>query len=78
MPTDEGGADATPDLKILRSESGLMVALHDDDRSIAVSDSNGQNLLHIQVQQGQVTVKAATKVVVDATQIELVSGANRS
>jgi uncharacterized protein involved in type VI secretion and phage assembly len=76
VPTDEGGADATPDLKILRSESGLMVALHDDDRSIAVSDSNGQNLLHIQVQQGQVTVKAATKVVVDATQIELVSGAS--
>jgi type VI secretion system (T6SS) baseplate-like injector VgrG len=76
IPTDEGGADATPDVKILRSESGLMVALHDDDDSIAISDHNGQNLLHIQVQQGTVTVKAAAKVVVDAPQIELVSGAS--
>lgn len=76
IPTDEAGADATPDLKILRSESGLMVALHDDDGSIAVSDGNGQNLLHIQVKQGTVTVKAATKVVIDAPQIELVAGAS--
>jgi hypothetical protein len=75
IPTDEQGADATPDLKILRSESGLMVALHDDDGAIAVSDQNGRNLLHIEVGQGTVTVKAATKVVVDAPQIELVSGA---
>jgi uncharacterized protein involved in type VI secretion and phage assembly len=75
IPTDESGADATPDLKVLRSESGLMVALHDDNGSIAVSDRNGQNLLHIEVQQGTVTVKAAAKVVVDAPQIELVSGA---
>jgi hypothetical protein len=76
IPTDEAGADATPDLKILRSESGLMIALHDDDGSIAVSDSNGQNLLHIQVNQGTVTLKASAKVVVDAPQIELVSGAS--
>ena len=75
IPSDEGGADVTPDVKIWRSESGLMVALHDDDNSIAVSDKNGQNLLHIEVQSGLVTVKAATKVVVDAPQIELVSGA---
>lgn len=76
IPQDEGGADATPDVKILCSESGLMVALHDDNNSIAVSDQNGQNLLHIESQQGQITVKAATKVVVDAPQIELVAGAS--
>jgi hypothetical protein len=75
IPQDEQGSDATPDLKILRSESGLMVALHDDDKSIAVSDQNGQNLLHIEVQSGKITVNAATKVVVNGPQIELVSGA---
>jgi uncharacterized protein involved in type VI secretion and phage assembly len=75
IPQDEQGADATPDLKILRSESGLMVALHDDSNSIAVSDQNGQNILHIEVQSGTVTVNAATKVVVNGPQIELVSGA---
>jgi hypothetical protein len=75
IPQDEQGSDATPDLKILRSESGLMVALHDDDNSIAVSDKNGQNLLHLEVQSGTVTVNAATKVVVNGPQIELISGA---
>jgi uncharacterized protein involved in type VI secretion and phage assembly len=78
LPTDEGGADATPDLKILRSEQGLMLALHDDSQLIAVSDANGSNLLKIEVQSGQVTVKAATKVIVDAPQIELVANASHS
>jgi uncharacterized protein involved in type VI secretion and phage assembly len=76
IPTDQSGADATPDVKILRSDSGLLIAFNDQDKSIAVSDGNGQNLLHIEVQQGKVTLKAATKVVVDAPQIELVSGAS--
>lgn len=72
LPKDEGGTEATPDLKILRSAEGLMVALHDDDKTIAVSDANGQNLLRVEVQAGKVTLKAATKVVVEAPQIELV------
>lgn len=75
IPSDQNGSDATPDLKILRSGSGLMVALQDKDSTIAVSDDQGQNLLHIEVQSGTVTVKATAKVVVDAPQIELVSGA---
>jgi hypothetical protein len=75
LPQDEQGSDATTDLKTLRSESGLMVALHDDDNSIAISDKNGQNILHIESQSGTITVNAATKVVVNGPQIELVSGA---
>ena len=75
LPTDEGGTEATPDLKILRSEQGLMVALHDDSKSIAVSDSNGSNLLLIESQSGTITVKAASKIVVEAPQIELVDSA---
>jgi uncharacterized protein involved in type VI secretion and phage assembly len=75
LPTDEGGASATPDVKIIRSEQGLMLALHDDSQVIALSDSNGGNILKLEVQQGQVTLKAATKIVVDAPQIELVANA---
>jgi uncharacterized protein involved in type VI secretion and phage assembly len=75
LPKDEGGSEATPDVKILRSEQGLMLALHDDDQAIALSDSDGRNLVHIEVRQGQVTVKAATKVVVEAPQIEIVENA---
>jgi type VI secretion system (T6SS) baseplate-like injector VgrG len=73
VPTDEGGAKATPDVRIMRSEQGLLLALHDDTQTIALSDSDGTNILKIEVQQGKVTLKATTKVVVDAPQIELVA-----
>ncbi len=76
LPKDHGGAAATPDVKIVRSEQGLMIALHDDTQEIAVSDANGDNLVHIEVQGGKVTVKAATTVVVDAPQIQIVDGAS--
>jgi hypothetical protein len=75
LPTDQTGAAATPDLRILRSEQGLMVALDDAGSTIAVSDADGANLLRIEAQGGTLTVKAATKVVVEAPQIELVESA---
>lgn len=75
LPTDEGGAEATPDLRILRSEEGLMLALHDDSKLIALSDANGSNIVKIEVNAGKVTVKAGTKVVVEAPQIEIVENA---
>jgi uncharacterized protein involved in type VI secretion and phage assembly len=77
-PKDEGGAAATPDLKIVRSEKGLLLALHDDSEIIALSDSSGANILKIEVQQGNVTVKASTKVIIDASQIEIVASASHA
>ena len=76
VPTDEAGTGATPDVKVTRSEQGLIIALHDDSQTIAVSDSNGSNLLKIEVQAGTVTLRASTKVVVDAPSIELVANAS--
>jgi uncharacterized protein involved in type VI secretion and phage assembly len=78
LPTDEGGTAATTDVKILRSEKGLLLALHDDSEVIALSDSNGSNILKLEIQSGNVTLKANTKVVVDAPQIELVANASHS
>jgi uncharacterized protein involved in type VI secretion and phage assembly len=78
VPTDEGGTKATPDVKVMRSEEGLIVALHDDSKVIAVSDDNGSNIVKIEVQSGTVTVKAGTKVVVDAPSIELVANASHA
>jgi uncharacterized protein involved in type VI secretion and phage assembly len=75
VPTDESGAGATPDVKITRSEEGLLLALHDDSQTIALSDSNGSNILKIEVRSGVATLKATTKVVVDAPLIELVANA---
>jgi uncharacterized protein involved in type VI secretion and phage assembly len=78
LPTDEGGTAATTDVKIMRSEQGLLLALHDDSQVIALSDSNGSNILKLEIQSGTVTLKATTKVVVDAPQIELVANASHA
>ena len=72
LPKDEKGTAATPPLKVIRTEKGLIVAFDDDGQTITMSDENGKNLVTIGVQQGQVTVKGATKVVVEAPQIQLV------
>jgi uncharacterized protein involved in type VI secretion and phage assembly len=75
LPQNESGTAATPPLKIIRSEQGLMVTLDDGGQTIHVSDENGQNMLEIQVQMGKITIKGATKAVVEAPQIELVENA---
>lgn len=76
LPKDEAGSSATPDVRMLRSEKGLIIALHDDGKLIAISDENGKNLLKIEVQSGQITLQADTKVVVEGPQIELVANAS--
>jgi uncharacterized protein involved in type VI secretion and phage assembly len=75
LPQNEQGTSATPSLKIIRSEQGLMVTLDDSGQVIAVSDQDGQNILKIEVRQGLITIKGATKAVVEAPQIELVENA---
>ncbi len=76
VPHDNGGARATPSVKIIRSEAGLMVALHDDGRKITVSDAGGSNMLEIKIDEGKVTIKAAAKAIVEAPLIELVGNAS--
>jgi hypothetical protein len=76
VPADQNGSTATPPLKILRSESGLMVALDDDAHTLTLSDANGSNLLTISVDDGQIKVVAASKVIVEAPLIELTQGAS--
>jgi uncharacterized protein involved in type VI secretion and phage assembly len=75
VPRDQTGSDTDPDLKILRSGEGLLVALHDGDQTIAVSDSEGRNLMLIEVGSGKITIQATAKVVIDAAQIEFVANA---
>jgi uncharacterized protein involved in type VI secretion and phage assembly len=75
LPKDETGASTTPQKKIVRTEEGLLLAFDDGGKTIALSDANGNNLLKIETQSGQITVQAGSKVVVEAPQIELVKGA---
>jgi hypothetical protein len=75
LPADNGGQSGTPDLKVIRSEQGMMVTLDDGGQVITVSDQGGSNLLEIQVMAGQITIKGTGKAVVQAPSIELVEGA---
>jgi uncharacterized protein involved in type VI secretion and phage assembly len=74
-PQNEAAADATPSRKILRSESGLMVALDDTAQKISISDTDANNFITVEVQDGKIKIKATAKVVVEAPQIELVENA---
>ena len=75
VPKDNQDSAATPPLKIIRTDKGLMVTMDDQGQVIDVSDENGRNLLKIEVQKGQVLLKGATKVVVEAPAIEIVQNA---
>lgn len=75
LPKDNSGAAATPPLKIIRTEQGLMLTMDDNGQTITLSDKDGRNMLKIEVTQGLVTLQGTTKVVVEAPQIELVRNA---
>ncbi len=75
VPADQKGQTVTAGQKILRSEQGLMVVLDDDANTLTLSDGHGSNLVSISVNDGQIKVMAATKVIVEAPLIELTEGA---
>ena len=75
LPENNAGTPATPPVKIIRSEQGLMITFDDDSQTIHLSDDNGRNMLEIKVQAGKITVKGATKAIVEAPLIELVENA---
>jgi uncharacterized protein involved in type VI secretion and phage assembly len=76
LPKNENVADTKPPLKIWRSEKGMLVAMDDDAQTLTLSDSQGSNLITIKVQESQVRIQATAKVIVHASQIELVDGAS--
>lgn len=74
-PRNEQGTAATPPLKMLRSEQGLMLVMDDDANTITLSDQDGNNLVVVKSLDGQIRIEAASKVVVEAPFIELVDSA---
>jgi|SRR6476660_8529592 uncharacterized protein involved in type VI secretion and phage assembly len=74
-PVDNEGTSASATLKVIRSKEGLMVTLNDKEQVITVSDKEGKNVVTIDVTAGKITVKGATKAIVEAPQIELVENA---
>lgn len=71
VPLDQEAVPVKPEIKILRSDNGLLVALNDSAQTITVSDSNGANRLTINVQGGNIRVQSTSQVVVEAPSILL-------
>ena len=78
LPKGTDGEPVKPAVKLLRSEQGLRVALDDAEQTLSLGDTEGKNLLTIAVKDGQVTIKAAKKIVLDCPAIELVDGASHT
>jgi hypothetical protein len=71
------------DKLVLQMGRSKITVNHDGDidvnsgsSDIALSDQNGNNLVRIKVQSGEISIQGQTKVTVDAPQIELVQGAS--
>src|SRR2546423_8170396 len=66
---------AKPAQKVLKTKSGHKIVLDDDAGTLEITDSNSNS---VKMDSSTVTVKAggATKVVIDAPQIEVVDGAS--
>lgn len=66
---------AKPAQKVLKTQSGNKLIFDDDAGTIEITDSNGNT---IKMEQSQITISAssATSIVIDAPEIDLVSGAS--
>ena len=65
---------AKPGKKVLKTKSGHKIVLDDDGGSLEITDSNG-NTIKMDSSDIKITAGQATKIVIDAPQIELVDGA---
>lgn len=75
LPKNEQSTEATPALRMLRSEKGLMITFNDDSEVLTISDVDGSNIMTLDVQSGKIKIQANLKVVVEAPRIELVENA---
>jgi uncharacterized protein involved in type VI secretion and phage assembly len=72
LPKNEKGNAATPVLRMMRSQKGLMISFDDNSETMTLSDKDGSNIMTFEVQSGKIKVNAKLKVVVEAPHIELV------
>jgi hypothetical protein len=70
LPANSTGATATPNEKILKTSTGMMLVLDDGQNTLTLSDAEGRNQLVIDVRQGVVTLKGATRVIIDGPLIQ--------
>jgi hypothetical protein len=76
VPMDEKSTPSQPTRKILRTEFGLMVSLDDAAQTITLSDALGVNLMTVKVAEGQIEIRSAVRIVLEAPIIHHGQGAS--
>lgn len=71
VPMQPMGVPTTPEVKILRSDFGLIVALNDVEQTITVSDAVGLNQVVVNAITQNVTITGAVNVVLNAPLVQL-------
>ncbi len=72
IPKNESDTQAGPDLKVIRTKSGILISFDDEQESLTLSDKNGANMITVLSKDGKIKILGKTKVVVEAPAIELV------
>jgi uncharacterized protein involved in type VI secretion and phage assembly len=66
----EGTGDE-PNIRLIKSQKGLLVSLDDANEKITISDKAGKNMVTIDARGGSVKVNGSISVVVEATNVQL-------
>jgi hypothetical protein len=72
IPQDVNEEPAKTPLKIIRSASGMIFSLDDENRTLILSGGKGSGQITIKVEGDQIRLKSPGKVVMEAPQVELV------
>ena len=70
IPKGTQDAATTPGRKLLRSETGMLVALDDAAQTITISDKDARNLVTIKVADGTIEIRAGDTVTLEAPSIK--------
>ena len=62
LPHNEADTEASQSLKIIKTNSGLMINFDDDTEKLTLSDKDGSNIMTFEVQSGKIRIEAALKV----------------
>lgn len=76
VPVPEEGSAGDPETKVMKTSSGLHIALDDAGNTAVVSDGAGANKITVRSRGGEIQVEAVGKVVINAAQIELIESAS--
>src|SRR6516225_2314333 len=69
-PAGPEGAAATPTVKVLRTEAGLILAFDDRAQTITISDGSSQNQLSVDVRNGILKLQGMTRIVLESPKIQ--------